>query len=67
MKHVRIEPDGTVTEQWAGREIRNARRGFWKHGKPIWLPYGFRGEIKVVRELPPKEWGTWDIEKYKSK
>lgn len=29
MIDLRTEPDGTVTAEWAGRVIRDARRGFY--------------------------------------
>lgn len=49
MEHIRIEDDGTVTERWSGHEIRNARRGFWFRGVPL---YEVRLRIRpAVREL----------------
>jgi hypothetical protein len=33
---LRTEPDGTVTAKWAGRLIRDARRGFYtEDGQPL--------------------------------
>ena len=35
MRDLRTEPDGTVTAEWHHREVRDARRGFYKRGRPL--------------------------------
>lgn len=50
MKHIRIERDGTHTEEWAGRIISNARRGFYQHGQKRWPVTAENITINMVSE-----------------
>jgi hypothetical protein len=51
MDFIRIEPDGTRTERWDGRVIRNAYRGRYRNGVPMWpKPHKFRPRIRVISE-----------------
>lgn len=45
MKDLYHHTDGTVTAEWAGRKIVNARRGFYKDGRPCWPKPG-RGFVE---------------------
>ncbi len=49
MTIIRTEADGTVTANWGGHEIRDARRGFWNKGERCWNRPEFRN-ITVSEE-----------------
>jgi hypothetical protein len=47
MKDLHTNPDGSVTAEWSGREVQNARRGFYLKGKPLWRKPGYRPIVEV--------------------
>lgn len=47
---------GEVTAVWAGREIKNARRGFWLRGNPLYRVAEFRGITIVDAEHRHRDW-----------
>ena len=49
MRDIGTNDRGEVTAVWAGHTIKNARRGFWLRGKPLYRTTEFRG-ITIVEE-----------------
>jgi len=65
MNDLRREPDGTVTAVWSHLEIRDARRGFYRQGRPL-SPSGRRPAYEriTVSESPSEQRARERRERY---
>jgi hypothetical protein len=56
MKDLHTNPDGSVTAEWSGREVQDARRGFYLKGKPLWRRPGYQPIVELDARQAYEAW-----------